>query len=162
MRARNPDLAGLFRGKYPIKSRIQRGHTMKKPELLAPAGSMKMMEYAFAYGADAVYAGQPKYSLRVRNNSFKKDDNLAMGIEQAHAQGKKFFVAANLFPHNNKVRTFINEIKPVIDMKPDGLIMADPGLIMMVREAYPEIPVHLSVQMNTVNFASVKFWQKWD
>ncbi|MDY0029444.1 MAG: tRNA 5-hydroxyuridine modification protein YegQ [Pseudobdellovibrionaceae bacterium] len=133
---------------------------MKKPELLAPAGSMKMMEYAFAYGADAVYAGQPKYSLRVRNNSFKKDDNLAMGIEQAHAQGKKFFVAANLFPHNNKVRTFINEIKPVIDMKPDGLIMADPGLIMMVREAYPEVPIHLSVQMNTVNFASVKFWQK--
>ena len=64
-------------------------------------------EYAFAYGADAVYAGQPKYSLRVRNNSFKKDDNLAMGIEQAHAQGKKFFVAANLFPHNNKVRTRI-------------------------------------------------------
>ncbi|HPQ50480.1 MAG: tRNA 5-hydroxyuridine modification protein YegQ [Alphaproteobacteria bacterium] len=133
---------------------------MKKPELLAPAGSMKMMEYAFAYGADAVYAGQPKYSLRVRNNSFKKDENLANGIEIAHAQGKKFFVAANLFPHNGKVRTFLNEIEPVIDMKPDGLIMADPGLIMMVREKWPDVPIHLSVQMNTVNFASVKFWQK--
>ncbi|OIN86818.1 MAG: U32 family peptidase [Alphaproteobacteria bacterium CG1_02_46_17] len=133
---------------------------MKKPELLAPAGSIKMMDYAFAYGADAVYAGQPKYSLRVRNNSFKKDENLAFGIERAHAQGKKFFVAANLFPHNGKVRTFLNEIEPVIEMKPDGLIMADPGLIMMVREKWPEVPVHLSVQMNTVNFAAVKFWQK--
>ncbi len=119
-----------------------------------------MMQYAFAYGADAVYAGQPKYSLRVRNNSFKKDDNLAEGINLAHAQGKKFFVAANLFPHNGKVRTFLNEIEPVIEMKPDGLIMADPGLISMVRDKWPEMDIHLSVQMNTVNYASVKFWQK--
>ncbi len=133
---------------------------MKRPELLAPAGSMKMMRYAFAYGADAVYAGQPKYSLRVRNNSFKKDENLAEGIREAHAQGKKFFVAANLFPHNGKVRTFIDDMQSVIDMKPDGLIMADPGLISLVRDKWPEMPVHLSVQMNTVNYASVKFWQK--
>ena len=61
---------------------------MKKPELLAPAGSLKSMQHAFAYGADAVYAGQPRYSLRVRNNSFKKDNNLAEGISLAHAQGK--------------------------------------------------------------------------
>lgn len=131
----------------------------KKPELLSPAGSLKAMRHAFAYGADAVYAGQPRYSLRVRNNSFKKD-NLALGIEEAHAQGKKFFVAVNLFPHNPKVKTFMADIEPVIAMKPDALIMADPGLMMMVREKWPEMPIHLSVQMNTVNYASVKFWQQ--
>jgi putative protease len=131
----------------------------KKPELLSPAGSLKAMRHAFAYGADAVYAGQPRYSLRVRNNSFKKD-NLALGIEEAHAQGKKFFVAVNLFPHNPKVKTFMADMEPVIAMKPDALIMADPGLMMMVREKWPEMPIHLSVQMNTVNYASVKFWQK--
>src|SRR3990172_7848432 len=74
---------------------------MKKPELLSPAGSLKSMRYAFAYGADAVYAGQPRYSLRARNNTFKKG-NLEIGIEEAHGCGKKFYVAANLFPHNPK------------------------------------------------------------
>ncbi len=132
----------------------------KKPELLSPAGTLKAMRHAFAYGADAVYAGLPKYSLRVRNNAFKQDDALGQGIEEAHSLGKKLFVAANLFPHNPKIKTFINDMQPVIDLKPDGLIMADPGLIMLVREKWPEVPVHLSVQMNTMNFASVKFWQK--
>ena len=132
----------------------------KRPELLSPAGTLTSMRYAFAYGADAVYAGMPKYSLRVRTNTFKRDDILAQGIEEAHALGKQLFVAANLFPHNPKVKTFINDLQAVIDLKPDGLIMADPGLIMMVRETWPEVPVHLSVQMNTVNYASVKFWQK--
>lgn len=133
---------------------------MKKPELLAPAGSLKSMHHAFAYGADAVYAGLPKYSLRVRNNSFKKDDALAVGIREAHALGKKLYVAANLFPHNPKVKTFLHDMEPVIALQPDALIMADPGLIMMVRDTWPDMPVHLSVQMNTVNYASVKFWQK--
>jgi len=133
---------------------------MKKPELLSPAGTLKAMRHAFAYGADAVYAGLPKYSLRVRNNTFKKDDALAVGIAEAHALGKKLYVAANLFPHNPKVKSFLHDMEPVIDLKPDGLIMADPGLIMMVREKWPHVPVHLSVQMNTVNYASVKFWQK--
>ena len=132
----------------------------KRPELLSPAGTIKAMRHAFAYGADAVYAGLPKYSLRVRNNTFKKDDALAEGIREAHALGKKLFVAANLFPHNPKIKTFLHDMEPVIDMKPDGLIMADPGLIMMVREKWPDVPVHLSVQMNTMNYASVKFWQK--
>jgi len=131
----------------------------KKPELLSPAGSLKAMHHAFAYGADAVYAGQPRYSLRVRNNSFKKE-TLKLGIEEAHRQGKKFFIAANLFPHNPKIRTFMADMEPVIAMKPDALIMADPGLMMMVREKWPEMPIHLSVQMNTVNYASVRFWQK--
>jgi putative protease len=133
---------------------------MKKPELLSPAGSLKNMRYAFAYGADAVYAGQPRYSLRVRNNQFSKEAILAQGIDEAHAAGKLFFLASNIAAHNSKVKTYIADLEPVIEMGPDALIMSDPGLIMMVRERWPEMPVHLSVQSNVVNFAAVRFWQK--
>lgn len=117
------------------------------------------MRYAFAYGADAVYAGQPRYSLRVRNNDFKME-NLAMGIQEAHALNKKLYVVSNIAPHNAKLKTYIRDMAPVIDMKPDAVIMSDPGLIMMVREAFPDQTVHLSVQANAINWASVKFWQQ--
>lgn len=133
---------------------------MKKIELLSPAGSLKNMHYAFAYGADAVYAGQPRYSLRVRENEFNKLEKLAEGIETAHAQGKNFLVASNIAAHNNKVRTYLRDMQPVIEMQPDALIMSDPGLIMLVRENFPEMPIHLSVQSNAVNWATVKFWQQ--
>lgn len=130
----------------------------RQPELLSPAGSLKHMRYAYAYGADAVYAGQPRYSLRVRNNSFDLE-NLAIGIAEAHQLGKRFYVASNLMPHNRKLKTYKADMEPVIAMQPDALIMADPGLIMMVRETWPQMPIHLSVQANTVNYAAVKFWQ---
>lgn len=132
---------------------------MFKPELLSPAGTFKNMRYAFAYGADAVYAGQPRYSLRVRNNDFKLD-NLEKGIQYAHERGKQFYVASNIAPHNAKVRTYLDDMAPIIEMKPDALIMSDPGLIMMVRERWPEQTIHLSVQSNVVNFAAAKFWHK--
>lgn len=132
---------------------------MNAPELLLPAGSLEHMRYAYDFGADAVYAGQPRYSLRVRNNDFHKLPVLAEGIEEAHQRGKKFFVASNLMPHNAKIKTYMADMEPVIEMQPDALIMADPGLIMMVRERWPDMPVHLSVQANTVNYQAVKFWQ---
>jgi putative protease len=136
------------------------GGGMKAPELLAPAGSLEMMRAAFTFGADAVYAGLPRYSLRVRNNSFRNVAVLREGIDEAHAQGKRFFVVSNLLPHNAKVRSFLHDMAPVVALKPDALIMADPGLIDMVREAWPEMPVHLSVQANTLNAAAVRFWKK--
>ncbi|QBF26177.1 U32 family peptidase [Pseudomonas tructae] len=129
-----------------------------KPELLAPAGSLKNMRYAFAYGADAVYAGQPRYSLRVRNNEFDHA-NLALGIKEAQAQGKRFYVVVNIAPHNAKLKTFLKDLAPVIEMAPDALIMSDPGLIMLVRQHFAQMPIHLSVQANTVNWASVEFWR---
>ena len=79
-------------------------------ELLSPAGSLKNMRYAFAYGADAVYAGQPRYSLRVRNNEFDHD-NLAIGIKEAHQLGKKFYVVVNIQPHNSKLKNFIRDLE---------------------------------------------------
>ena len=132
---------------------------MKPTELLAPAGTMKNLEYAIAYGADAVYAGMPRYSLRVRNNDFSNYENLAAGIETVHAAGKRFYLACNVLPHNSKVKTFMDDITSVVELNPGALIMADPGLIMQVRERWPDLPVHLSVQANTVNYAGVKFWQ---
>jgi U32 family peptidase len=131
----------------------------KAPELLLPAGSLEKMRAAYAFGADAVYAGQPRYSMRARNNEFGMEQ-LCSGILEAHTIGKKFFVASNIAPHNAKIKTYINDMSPVIQLKPDALIMSDPGLIMMVRERWPEMPIHLSVQANTVNYAGVKFWHK--
>lgn len=131
-----------------------------KTELLSPAGSLKNMRYAFAYGADAVYAGQPRYSLRVRNNEFDHE-TLKIGIQEAHTLGKKFYVVVNIQPHNSKLKNFLADLKPVIDMKPDALIMSDPGLIMLVRENFPTIDIHLSVQANAMNWATVKFWKNY-
>lgn len=133
--------------------------SQKKPELLCPAGTFKNMQYAFAYGADAVYAGQARYSLRVRNNDFD-EDNLRKGIEYAHSLGKQFYVVVNIQAHNAKLKTFIEDIRPVIEMKPDALIMSDAGMIMMVREHFPHQVIHLSVQANAVNWATVKFWKQ--
>ncbi|MCO7564403.1 tRNA 5-hydroxyuridine modification protein YegQ [Pseudomonas sp. S 311-6] len=135
--------------------------SLAKPELLAPAGTLKTLRYAFAYGADAVYAGQPRYSLRVRNNEFDHA-NLALGIQEAHTLGKRFYVVVNIAPHNAKLKTFLKDLTPVVEMAPDALIMSDPGLIMLVREHFPQMPIHLSVQANTVNWASVEFWKRLD
>jgi putative protease len=137
-----------------------RSPELASPELLLPAGSLEKMNAAFDYGADAVYAGQPRYSLRARNNDFSTHAVLESGISQAHARGKKFFVASNIFAHNAKLKTYLRDMAPVIEMKPDALIMADPGLIMMVRDKWPDMPIHLSVQANAVNWADVTFWQR--
>lgn len=130
------------------------------PELLAPAGTLRSLRYALAYGADAVYAGMPRYSLRVRNNDFHRLETLATGIRETHARGRRFYLACNVLPHASKVRTFLADIAPVVALAPDALIMADPGLILMVRERWPDLPVHLSVQANTMNAAAVKFWHQ--
>ncbi|MBP7958251.1 MAG: U32 family peptidase, partial [Ottowia sp.] len=131
---------------------------MKAPELLLPAGSLDKMRAAYDFGADAVYAGQPRYSLRARNNEFRLEQ-LAQGIAEAHARGRKFFVTSNLIAHNDKLRTYLRDLEPVVALGPDALIMADAGLVMLVREKWPQVPIHLSVQANTTNWAAVKFWQ---
>lgn len=130
------------------------------PELLAPAGSLAMLDTAFAFGATAVYAGQPRYSLRVRNNDFGDLDVLAEGIRRAHALGHPFYLVSNIYPHGAKLRTYLKDMAPVIALGPDALIMSDPGLILLVREHWPALAIHLSVQANTVNSAAVRFWRQ--
>jgi U32 family peptidase len=130
------------------------------PELLAPAGTLAMLDTAFAFGADAVYAGQPRYSLRVRNNDFGDLEVFADGLRRARTLGKAFYLVANIFPHGAKLKTFIEDMAPAVALGPDAVIMSDPGLMMLARETWPDLPIHLSVQANTVNAASVRFWAR--
>jgi len=137
---------------------------LKKPELLLPAGSLAHLRHAYAFGADAVYAGQPGYSLRARHNAFGLDE-LAQGMEEAHRLGKKFYLTSNLLPHNDRVRTYLRDLAPIVALQPDGIVMADPGLITMVLDlmhsgTWNPVPIHLSVQANTTNHLGVKFWAK--
>ena len=131
---------------------------MKKPELLAPAGDLTRMKYAYAYGADAVYAGQPAFSLRSRENGFKNLDDLAEGIAYAHALGKKFYLTSNVIPRNVKVEAFQKALLQAIELKPDALIVADPGFVGWLRKTCPDVEIHLSVQANTTNYLAAKFW----
>lgn len=132
---------------------------VSKPELLCPAGNPAAMRMAFAYGADAVYAGEPRYSLRVRNNAFTIA-NMGAAIEYAHQHGKRFYVVVNIAPHNAKLKTFVEHMGKIIALGPDALIVSDPGVILLLREHYPQQALHLSVQANTINWAALKFWQQ--
>jgi putative protease len=127
------------------------------PELLAPAGSPEKLRYAFAYGADAVYAGIPKFSLRARENLFK-DDTLIEAIGETHRMGKKIYITANILPPNRKVDSFAKSLEKYAAAGPDGFIMSDPGMIRFALRHFPHVPVHLSVQTNTINWPSVEFW----
>ena len=108
------------------------------PELLLPAGSVEKMRAAYDFGADAVYAGQPRYSLRARNNEFSTYEALKEGIDEAHRRGKQFYVASNIYAHNSKLKTYLDDMAPVIDMKPDALIM-HPGPINRDVEITSEV-----------------------
>lgn len=132
---------------------------MKIPELLAPAGDLTRMKYAFAYGADAVYAGQPAFSLRSRENGFKNLDDLAEGVAYAHRLGKKFYLTSNVIPRNVKVEAFQKALLAALELKPDALIVADPGFVGWLRKTSPETDVHLSVQANTTNYLAAQFWK---
>ncbi len=130
-------------------------------ELLMPAGNFEKMQFAYAYGADAVYLGIPQFSLRARENGFKKRASVIEAVEYAHKLGKKVYITANILPHNHKIESFIKYINDFLaECKPDAWIMSDPGLIMLMRENHPDQVIHLSVQANTVNFATAQFWQK--
>lgn len=133
---------------------------IKTPELLAPAGSLKMLQTAFDFGADAVYLGAPRYSLRVRNNEFHKIDALKKAVEIARENNKKIYILSNIFAHNAKIKTFLKDIEPIVDLKPDALIVSDPGIIDLIQNNFNEIPLHLSVQTNTMNYSAVRFWAK--
>ena len=127
-------------------------------ELLAPAGNFEKLKYALAYGADAVYAGHPTFSLRARENGFQSAEHIREGIEYCHAHGKKFYLTSNIIPHNNKINAFQKSLDEFIALKPDALIMTDPGMIHYVREKHPDQEIHLSVQANCTNWTNAKFW----
>lgn len=131
---------------------------IKKPELLAPAGDLTRLSYALAYGADAVYAGQPAFSLRARENGFKNLDDLAAGVALCRKLDRKFYLASNVIPRNTKVDSFQKALLAAIELKPDALIVADPGIIGFLRREAPQQELHLSVQANTTNWLTAKYW----
>ncbi|MDO5011940.1 MAG: peptidase U32 family protein [Pseudomonadota bacterium] len=130
---------------------------IKLPELLAPAGTLDAFKTAILYGADAIYAGLPGFSMRARAKITTAE--VKQGIELAHAAGKRVYLAFNLFAHEREYAN-MPRVSEVIDyLRPDALIVADPGVMMWVREHHPDIPIHVSTQANICSSASVKFWQ---
>ncbi len=131
---------------------------MKKlPELLAPGGTLDAFKTAILYGADAIYAGLPGFSMRARAKITTEE--VKTGIDLAHAAGKKVYLAFNLFAHDGEYAN-LGRVSEVINyLKPDALIVADPGVVMWVRENHPDIPIHISTQANICSARSVKFWQ---
>ena len=130
---------------------------IKLPELLAPGGTLDAFKTAILYGADAIYAGLPGFSMRARAKITTEE--VKTGIELAHGAGKKVYLAFNLFAHDNE---FVNmpRVSEIINyLKPDALIVADPGVLTWVREHHPDMPIHISTQANICSAASVKFWQ---
>jgi len=123
-----------------------------------PAGSFEKLKFALAYGADAVYAGVPRYSLRTRENDFRKD-SIREAISYTHDLGRKLYLTMNIYAHNTKVKGFLRELESVLAFEPDGVIMTDPGLIHMALREFPELVVHLSTQANSTNWTSVAFWR---
>ncbi|HMV43670.1 MAG TPA: U32 family peptidase C-terminal domain-containing protein [Leptospiraceae bacterium] len=123
-----------------------------------PAGNLEKMKLAYEYGADAIYCGVPRYSLRARENDFTMED-LKSAVLYAHSRNKKIYFTINAFPRNSKLPSYPKYLQQMAELKPDGFIMADPGLIFLTRKLAPEINIHISVQANTMNYASVEFWK---
>jgi putative protease len=131
----------------------------QKLELLAPAGNLTKMETALAYGADAVYLGIPEFSLRVRINDFDLA-GIKKAITYAHNLKKKVYVTINIFAHERQIKLLPAYLKKLKLVKPDGIILSDPGVLELVRKYLPKTIIHLSTQANCTNGAAVKFWYR--
>ncbi len=131
---------------------------MKKPELLAPAGSFNTLKYALAYGADAVYVGGEEFSLRTASKNFSRAE-LEQAVRYTHNLGKKIYVAVNIFCHNDDIADLEEYAKYLELIKVDGVIISDIGALSAVKVAAPKLPIHISTQANTTNASAVKAWQ---
>lgn len=133
---------------------------IKKPELLLPGGDLETLKTAVIYGADAVYIGGDMYGLRAKAKNFTMDE-MKQGIEFAHRYGKKVYVTANITAHNRDlagIRQYFKELKDFGRLRPDAVIITDPGVFAIAREIIPEIDIHISTQANNTNYETFKFW----
>jgi putative protease len=135
---------------------------IKKIELLAPAGDFTRLKYALAYGADAVYLGLPEFSLRAKSGlnfaTFK--ESVAYAHKLKKKVKKKVYVTVNIFAHEEHIKSLPKFLRQLKDCQPDAIILSDPGVLMLVKNILPKMPIHLSTQANTLNSEAVKFWQK--
>jgi len=131
---------------------------IKKPELLLPAGNLTRLKTAILYGADAVYLGTPDMSLRTKS-SFTLEDVIT-GVKYAHDHSKKVYLTLNLFSHNKDIEKLPQFLDTVKKVKPDGLIISDPGIFSYVKKHYPELELHISTQANVCSWLTVDFWEQ--
>lgn len=130
---------------------------MKKPELLIPASSLEVLKTAVIFGADAVYIGGEAFGLRAKAKNFTPEE-MREGIAFAHEHGVKVHVTANILAHNYDLEGARAYFKELSDIKPDALIVADPGMVMLAKENCPGIDIHLSTQANNTNYMTFRFW----
>ncbi|MBO5515510.1 MAG: U32 family peptidase [Schwartzia sp.] len=131
----------------------------KKPELLAPAGNMEKLKIAFLYGADAVYLGGEAYGLRAQGGNFSREE-LAEAARFARERGKKIYVTVNVYPHNEEFAALPDYLGFLREIGADAILVSDLGVFSVARETVPELPVHISTQANTVNYAAVNAWAR--
>ncbi len=132
---------------------------MKHPELLIPAGSLQVLKIAVLYGADAVYLGGEAYSLRAKAKNFSYEE-MKEGIAFAHAHQVKVYVTANIFAHDADLSHAERYFKELKELKPDAILIADPGMFMIARRICPEIDIHISTQANNTNYETFLFWKQ--
>lgn len=130
---------------------------MKKPELLAPAGDLEKLVMAVRYGADAVYIGGQQFGLRAAAGNFDSAD-MARGISHAHEHGARVYVTVNIFAHNRHLEELPAYLREIARMRADAILVSDPGVFSIARQIVPELPIHISTQANTTNWATVRFW----
>jgi putative protease len=130
---------------------------MKLPELLAPAGNFEKMQAAIHYGADAVYLGGKKFSLRSHATNFS-DEEIEQAVAYAHGHGVQVYTTVNIFAHNDDFAELPGYLTGLREAQVDGLIISDPGILAVARRVVPELPIHLSTQANVTNFEAVRFW----
>ncbi len=131
----------------------------KKPELLIPASNLEVLKIAVLYGADAVYIGGEMYGLRAKAKNFSKED-MKEGIEYAHTHGKKVYVTANITAHNEDLTGIEKYFEELKEIKPDAVIISDPGVFEIAKEVMPDMELHISTQANNVNYATYRFWHR--
>jgi putative protease len=131
----------------------------KKPELLIPSSNLEVLKIAIMYGADAVYIGGEMYGLRAKAKNFSLEDMKA-GIEFAHKYGKKVYVTANITAHNEDLKGVEGYFRELKEIKPDAVIISDPGVFEIAKEIIPEIELHISTQANNVNYGTYRFWHR--
>ncbi len=131
----------------------------KKVELLAPAGNLEKLEIAIHYGADAVYLGGKDFSLRNFSGNFSLEE-IKQGVAYAHERGVKVYVTVNIYARNDQQQGIAAYLEKLGALRPDGVIVADPGIFMTARKLLPHIPLHLSTQANSTNYKTVEFWQQ--
>ncbi len=132
---------------------------MKKPELLAPAGSLEKLKTAFIYGADAVYIGGEEFSLRVAAENFTMEE-MAEGVKYAHDRGKKVYLTANIIPHNVDIDEYAEFIKSAYETGVDAVLVSDLGMFAITKEICPDLEIHISTQANNVNYKSACMWHE--